>query len=86
MTTSFTRYWSDVRAHIAERTATSPCLESLIVKRRRFNQNHSGHSYCVENGVLAPRNYTQYQAPQTEGNIKTLLRAPHHDIEWQEAS
>lgn len=46
---TFMGYWANVRVHIVERMTISPCLESLIIKRRRFNQNNSSRS-CANRG------------------------------------
>lgn len=65
MASSFVGYWADVRQRIADQMEVAPCLESLIIKRRRFNQNNCGLSYCVQNGRLTYRTYTQHREPQT---------------------
>ncbi|EJL6404658.1 hypothetical protein NMS23_003475 [Vibrio parahaemolyticus] len=65
MASSFVGYWADVRQRIADQMEVAPRLESLIIKRRRFNQNNSGLSYCVQNGRLTYRTYTQHKESQT---------------------
>lgn len=65
MTSSFVGYWANVQRRIAAQMVIAPYLESLIIKRRRFNQNNSGLPYCVQNGRLAYRTYTQDKESQT---------------------
>ncbi|MCR9656238.1 hypothetical protein NB537_15760 [Vibrio parahaemolyticus] len=76
MTTSFRSYWPGVRQHIADRMKVAHRLESLIIKRRRFNQNNRGHSYYVQHGKLAPRSYAQRAHHYTPSTARVLLRAP----------
>lgn len=59
MLDGFECYWKDLRSRIQARLNANPCLEGLVVKRRRINVNNGKLSYRTKRGRLVPHSYTQ---------------------------